>query len=127
MTNFARPRYAVMADCGVGEFLWVAYGVADGLAGRNVFSMMERPEDQDLMSEGLFQKFLDWAGEYMAGQPPDGSLPWDIDWQQFNQRGIELAKMLKDELGSSADVRYLRPDNDPNQDSVLLELYENDG
>lgn len=126
MPKFPRPMYAVMADCGVGEFLWVAHGTEDGRAGANVLSLMNEPEDQDTMSDGLFWKFVDWAREYMNGQPAVWGQPWDIEWEPFNTRGMELTRQLKEELGSSADVRYLRPFMDPGHEAVLLLLREGD-
>lgn len=127
MSQFARPMYAVMADCGVGEFLWVAHGTEDGQAGANVLSMMNEGEDQSLMSDGLFLKFFDWVSHCMAGQPPDWALPWNMEWESFNARGMELARMLKDEIGAKGDVRYLRAFNDPGSDKILLVLSEADG
>ena len=127
MPQFIRPIYTVCAECGVGEFLWVAHEPKDGLAGANVFSLMDCAEDQNLISEGLFVKFSDWAHEYMQGQPTEWGMPWGIKWESFNTRGIQLARMLKEELGSTADVRYLRADHDPNGIEVLLVLAENDG
>jgi hypothetical protein len=102
-----------MADCGVGEFLWIALEEEDGRAGANLLSLMDKPDDCDLMSDGLFAKFEDWAKEYMAGQPKDWSLSWNIDWQSFNRRGLELTAMLQEELGNNADVQYLPPESQP--------------
>lgn len=110
MTRLPRPRYTVMADCGVGEFLWIALDQEEGRVGGNLLSLMNEPEDQELMSDGLFYKFVDWAKEYMAGEPEDLSILWDIDWESFNRRGLELTAMLQEELGDGADVQYLPPD-----------------
>ena len=87
---------------------------------------MDRAEDQDLVSEGLFNKLWDWAGEFMDGEPDDWAKPWEIDWDRFNARGMVLAQMLKEELGNSADVQYVRANEDPGEDQVLLFLESND-
>jgi hypothetical protein len=114
--------YTVMAECGVGEFLWHRLSTDACLAGGNVFSQMDRAEDQDLISEGLFNKLFDWAGEYMGGQPDEWGKQWEVDWVVFNARGMELARLLKEELGATADVQYMRADQDPAGDEVLLYL-----
>lgn len=120
------PRYVytVRAECGVGEFLWRKSRDESCLVGGNMFSLMEIASDQDLISADLFNAMSAWAREYMAGQPEDWSLPWNIDWPRFNEKGIALARRLKGELGSSADVQYVRPDQDPGLDRLLLVLVD---
>lgn len=120
-----RCVYTVMADCGVGEFLWKKEPNDKCLVGYNYFSMMDDADDQDLISEGLFTKMWDWAKEFMDGKPDDCLDPWQIDWDQFNARGIELTRLLKEELGDTAYVQYVRSDEDPDSDSSenLVMLY----
>jgi hypothetical protein len=36
-----------------------------------------------------------------------------FDWKTFNERGLVIAQQLKAELGDKADVRYVKPDEDP--------------
>lgn len=121
-----RCVYTVMADCGVGEFLWKKKADETGLVGSNYFSMMDHADYQDLISEGLFNKMWDWAKEFMDSQPDDLFAPWQVDWEQFHARGMELARLLKEELGDTAYVQYVRPYEDPNSHSsenlVLLYL-----
>ena len=45
-----------------------------------------------------------------------------MDWDEFNERGIALARRLKEELGSSFGVQYVRAHNDPGKDRLLLSL-----
>lgn len=115
-----KPVYTVMADCGIGEFLWVktpAYMTqypGEAAVGANRFGLMDYRDDcSDVMSPALFDKFTEWAKWYMAGQPEDWEEPWDIDWESFNKEGQKLAGMLQAELGNSATVRYFRAWNDP--------------
>jgi|SRR6185312_1320723 len=122
MSDTPRNVYTVMAGCGVGEFLWHKSASDPCLVGANVFSQMDRAEDQDLISEGLFKKLWDWADQFMAAQPPIWGEPWQIDWLTFNARGMELARMLKAELGASAEIQYVRAHEDPHPDSLLLQL-----
>ncbi len=118
----SKEIYTVMAGCGVGEFLWVKSSLDDCLVGDNVFSLMDSPSYQDLISEELFNDFYKWALDYMKAEPLDVFDPWDIKWDEFNARGIALAKRLKEELGDSAGVQYYRADKDPHDDELLLFL-----
>jgi hypothetical protein len=120
--------YSVMADCGAGEFLWVARSTEEGRVGANAFSLMDAPDDQNLISEDLYRQFVDWASIYMATQPRDAAVPRTIDWESFNREGMALTRLLKEELGASANVQYLRAGDDPDRRSpVLLVLAEFDG
>ena len=118
------PRYvySIMADCGVGEFLWRKQTDEQWLVGGNYFCMLDRADDQDLISEGLFNKLRDWAKEFMDGQPTEWGDPWQVDWDRFNARGLDLARWLKEELGDDADVQYVRAGEDPGEDRLLLYL-----
>jgi hypothetical protein len=122
MAELSRNVYTVMAGCGVGEFLWLKQAADKCLVGGNVFCMMDSADHQELISKGLFNKLWDWAGEYMAGQPATWEMSWEIEWGSFNARGMELAVMLKEELGASADVQYVRTDEDPDKGSPMLVL-----
>jgi hypothetical protein len=117
-----RDIYVVMAGCGVGESLWVKRATDKCLVGNNVFSLMDSPSYQDLITTGLFNDFYAWAHEYMKHESLDVSDPWEVNWDDFNARGIALAKRLKEELGDSAGVQYVRADKDPHSDELLLSL-----
>lgn len=45
-----------------------------------------------------------------------------FDWSAAHQKGLEVAKKLKAELGEKADVRYVKPSHDPNRN--IEEGYE---
>ena len=55
----AKDTYTVMADWGVGEFLWMKRSSDTCLVGGNVFSLMEIASDQDLISPELFNDLSD--------------------------------------------------------------------
>jgi len=108
----SRPLYTVYADCGVGEFLWVAL-ISSEFVGANLFSMMDSAEDQEIMSQELYKEFYEWAKLYMSGKPADLAMPWELDWLTFNLKGMELAYKLSMELGTTGDVGYRSAFNDP--------------
>ena len=68
------------------------------------------------LSEGLFVKFVHWVHELddacrSVGYTDDlGDL---IDWPSFHRRGMQLSAWLKDEVGTSYRVVYMKPSEDP--------------
>ena len=66
------------------------------------------------LSEGLFQKFIDWVVEYeQARLYLDGSNA-DWDWIAFHARGLQLSHWLKEEVGNTYRVVYVKTGDDPN-------------
>ena len=119
--------YTVMADCGVGEFLWLKKENDECLVGANVYTLMDvryiyADDDNLIMSMELLNQFAQWAKVYMAGQVDDRMDPRNIDWGEFNAEGLRLAKMLKSELGDSANVQYVKAWDDPGRQPGLAEL-----
>ena len=118
--------YTVMADCGVGEFLWTKDENEECLVGVNVYSLMDvnciHEDDSDLiMSMALLNQFAQWVKDYMDGQADDIMDSRNIDWDKFNAEGLRLTKMLKCELGDSANMQYVKAWDDPN--SKLGEVF----
>ena len=114
--------YSVHLQCGVGEFLWVKDSTDEVLIGSNADSLMEIASDQDLMSDALFDQFREWAMAYMDGQPKKWADPWQLDFDRFNVRGLELTEMLYQELGRACGVQYVTAHVDPAGVKVLLFL-----
>ncbi|MFM4847389.1 hypothetical protein ACEUDG_01630 [Aeromonas rivipollensis] len=110
------PVLTVMVDYGGAPFLWVCddpnetccvtYNVSDG---------MYWYEEDDVMSEELWKRFSPWALEFdqtmydMHALDPDH---WD--WLAFHERGLQLARELKEEVGDTYRVVYTKPVEDPN-------------
>ena len=118
--------YTVMADCGVGEFLWTKDNNEKCLVGANVYTLMDvryiyADDDNLIMSMELLNQFAQWAKVYMDGQADDIMDSRNIDWDKFNAEGLRLTKMLKCELGDSAKVQYVKAWDDPN--SKLGEVF----
>lgn len=122
-----KDTYSVMADCGVGEFLWRKEGeYLEPGVGANVYSLMDAgcqgvPSE---MSQALFAEFCEWAKWYMSGLPENYANPMNLDWDAFNREGLRLAKRLKVELGETAHVRYVRAWDDPDRDRDRYTLIE---
>ncbi len=126
MQSTARSTYTVYADCGVGEFLWRkdTDSKVSELVGGNLYSLMDVDHVPEEMSLDLFKAFCDWARFYMAHEPDWEANTRDIDWDSFNNRGLDLAQRLKNELGSAADVQYVYAWDDPKQElpPVVMEV-----
>lgn len=62
------------------------------------------------------QFFLDFAKKWLISLRNISYCSEDndkFDWESAHQQGIEVARRLKVELGGQADVRYVRPTEDP--------------
>jgi hypothetical protein len=112
----------VHAQCGVGEFLWIRDSSDKCLIGSNMFSLMERASDQELMSEDLFNAFRDWAKSYMDGQPDRWGEPWQLDWPRFNAHGLALTRKLRQEVRVEWGLQYVTSDMDPSGQRLLLSI-----
>ena len=110
-----RFTYTVCADCGVGEFLWrkVTGDPNSGRLGGNLYSLMDLGHVPPEMPVELFQDMCDWARFYMHHRVGGVVSMRDVDWVEFNQRGLALAQRLKNELGDAADVQYVSASEDP--------------
>ncbi|MEW8349348.1 MAG: hypothetical protein AB2687_13660 [Candidatus Thiodiazotropha taylori] len=114
--------YVVMADNGVGEFLWLKDNDDPiPVCGSNVYSLMDKKDLNPIMSGELFSEFCKWAEDFKNNVPVLEEAV-SFDWEAFNKRGIELAKTLKSEWGDEITVRYVRPSQDP--DRKKLEYIE---
>jgi hypothetical protein len=67
------------------------------------------------MTEGLWQKFSDWAIEFdrtsFYDEDYDAS---EWDWNAFHERGLQLTHWLKEEIGDAYRVIYMKPAENPN-------------
>lgn len=108
------PVLTVMVDYGNAPFLWLVDRPEGGGVGGNVCDGTSWDESFP-MSEGLWQKFANWAIEfdqtafYSESFNADG---WD--WIAFHTRGMQLSRWLKEEVGDVYRVVYDKPCEDPN-------------
>ena len=111
------PILTVMVDYGNAPFLWMSEGPGDRSIGTLVCDATHW--DQSLpLSQGLWQKFADWAIEFDATEFYSEKFDangWD--WIDFHARGMQLAQWLKQEAGDGYRVVYDKPFEDPNHRS----------
>ena len=98
----------IMADYGC--YAWLK-DEDDGttLVGPGVTSEVDDFEFADFsVSPGLKQAFEDWHGGFnlFADHPTE-------DWTSFHERGMELSRRLKEQIGDQARVIYSKPGEDP--------------
>lgn len=108
------PVLTVMADYGNAPFLWLVNKPDQGGVGPNLCDGTSWDESLP-MSEGLWRKFADWAIEFdrtsFYSDDFDAS-SWDL--QAFHERGLQLARWLKEEVEETYRVTYMKPAEDPN-------------
>jgi hypothetical protein len=106
----SRFTYTVMADCGMGEFLWFhRFTDPDGYLS-NAASLMDLGGHK-AMSRELFDDCCEWARRYMAWDREQHQR--EMDWDDFNAEGRQLAARLKAEVGPLVGARYCRAYPDP--------------
>ena len=107
------PVISVLAEHGNAPFLWLVDSPDQGGVG-SMISDGSGWDEGSLMSEGLWRKFADWATEF--DRTPfylDDFDPGNWDWVAFHERGLQLTRWLKEEVGDAYRVVYLKPGEDP--------------
>lgn len=80
------------------------------------------------ISEELFEALVEWYRRFCrAPEVPGLMTNLDLDWIDFHAQGLELARRLKAEVGPTAEVRYRKPMEDPNQQLEPLRYVLDDG
>lgn len=111
------PILTVLPEYGCA-WLWVVREPGEKGVGGNLCDCMGL-SDESLMSEGLLHKFTDWCTAFEAAAraaqyyAPDFADDWD--WPAFHERGLQLSRWLKEEVGDAYRVVYLKVDEDPNR------------
>lgn len=109
------PVLTIMVEYGFAPFLWKVsrpdqFGLGDLTCESYAW------EDYYPMSEALWQKFAIWARtferiSFYSGSNEEAEC-WD--WPAFHERGLQLARWLKEEVGDAYRVVYQKPGEDPN-------------
>lgn len=108
------PILTIMVDYGNAPFLWQVNRPEQWGIGGNICDGTYWDESFP-MSEGLWQKFADWAIEFdRTAFFSDSFDDSDWDWIAFHARGLQLSRWLKEEVGDAYHVIYMKPIEDPN-------------
>lgn len=118
MTNNESPIFVpiltVMVDYGNAPFLWLADSLDVHGIGPNICDGTCWDESCP-MSEALWEKFAEWAIQFdRTAFYSDNYNSEEWDWAEFHTRGLQLARLLKEETGNTYHVVYLKPSEDPN-------------
>ena len=107
------PILTVSPEYGNAPFLWLATQPDTGVGG--CLCDGTTYDNSFPMSEGLWGKFADWAIEFdRTAFYSDAFDDSGWDWIAYNARGLQLARWLKEEVGSKYRVAYWKPVEDPN-------------
>ncbi len=108
------PILTMMVDYGNAPFLWLVDNPERRGVGGNICDGTYWDESCP-MSEGLWHKFAVWAITFdRTAFYSDNYDADDWDWVAFNARGLQLARWLKEEVGTAYRVVYKKPCEDPN-------------
>lgn len=108
------PILTVMVDYGNAPFLWLldrpgGVGVGGNLCDATYW------DASFPMSEGLWQRFADWALTFDKTEFYSDTFDADgWDWIEFHARGLQLSQWLKEEVGDAYRVVYEKPYEDAN-------------
>ncbi len=109
------PILTVLPEYGNAPFLWIVTTPEQRGVGPNISDGNWWDENQP-MSEGLWQKFADWVNEFDRSELYYSNYPAsDWDWEAFHERGLQLTRWLKEDVGDAYRVIYLKPGEDPNR------------
>lgn len=105
-------HYSIMPDYG-GAYGWINRDGTDTL-GPNHADRHSWEGDHPIAAR-LHRNFAAWQMTFETAQMRlDLDLVASLDWIRFHERGIELTRQLKTELGEAARVYYVKPHEDPN-------------
>lgn len=95
-----RETICIMADFGMGPYAWERDGnIADSITGF--------PKEYGV-SIKLEADFSEWITDFERNSDKAG-----FNWKTFHERGIELARKLKAEIGERFDIEYCKCIEDP--------------
>ncbi|WP_421280120.1 hypothetical protein [Aeromonas taiwanensis] len=108
------PVLTVMVDYGGAPFLWIKESPDEPGYVSDCMCDGDAHYEDDPMSEELWELFAPWAREFNETMYSRHVLDPDRwDWAAFHERGLQLARLLKAEVGDSYRVLYSKPVEDP--------------
>ena len=93
-----------MADFGGSPYAWENECIAD------IYGF----DPEYRVSNQLEKKFSEWAEDFERNYRST-----NFNWENFNAKGLELAKMLKNEIGTNFTIEYCIPIEDPQWKNAL--------
>lgn len=107
------PILSIMPDFGSGPFLWLSDQPEERAIGGNICDAVSWDPSVPL-SEPLWELFAIWSGSFeLAGVTSKEFEENGWDWSAFHERGLYLARRLKQEVGDDFRVVYIKPYEDP--------------
>jgi len=107
----AKVRYTIMPDYG-GAYGWINRDGSDTLGPNHAY--YSAWDGDHAITDALHEAFAAWQTEFERAPFDLDQVANSIDWRSFHERGMELARRLKAELGNAAAVFYVKPLEDPN-------------
>ncbi len=105
------PILTVMVDYGNAPFLWVKHRAEIGGVGPNLCDGSFWDESFPI-SECLWRKFADWAIEFDSTCFDESGFSEGWDWSSYHSHGLELSRLLKNEVRDRYRVVYQKPYED---------------
>lgn len=107
------PILTVLPEYGGEPFLWIVSRPDERGVGPNLCDGLYWDEAFPL-SEGLWRKFVDWTLQLdHKALYVNESDKADMDWEFFHERGLQLTRWLKEDVGDSYQVVYMKTGEDP--------------
>lgn len=106
-----KVRYTIMPEYG-GAYGWINRDGSDTL-GPNHADHAGWGGDHAI-TDGLHEDLAAWQAEFERAPFDLDQVANSIDWRAFHERGMDLTRRLKAELGNAAEVFYVKPLEDPN-------------
>jgi hypothetical protein len=111
-SNFV-PVITVFSEYISAPCLWLLSSPDEYGVGQNIYDDGEWSASLPMTFE-LWQKFMDWAIDFANKEIIlDEPLTVRWDWNAFHERGLQLSRCLKQELGNAYRVVYLKSGEDP--------------
>lgn len=103
----AKLIYTVMPDYG-GAYGWITEDDGTMTGCDEFIGLDSHPE----ISKNLSSLLAEWQSNFERNCNPFADGGGDFDWHSFHNRGLELSKLLKLELGDAVHLLYQKPFED---------------
>lgn len=122
MTDNSLIVYTIQTEIGTDAWAWMKEAVPETTYRGDWAGDYYEWYGKHKISADLFDKFNDWMLVYERSGVYIQEVAEKFDWIAFNKIGIELASLLKSELGDNAIVRYMYPAEDLLHSDQVLDI-----